>query len=338
MTQIYKPEIEEDDGYSIPKIVGAILFLVLVGAGVYIYFQQKKLKTSVSYLLDSKKQAEQDLNQMIERYNLAIDDNSSLETDLRDERDQIIRYRDSIRNIESKDFKEVASVKETVLKLQEASAIQFANSGASSIENTTLQIAEEEDFPVVAETTKSESNDKSKTVTVLETIEDTTTDISNNNSPFNNMEELLDSFSTNPILDNEVSEPALVEKSSVELKKEASTTFNRVEIPPTYPGCEGTAYEKKICFAKKVKRHLTRRFDTSIVDNLNMESGTQRVWVHFYIDKNGYVTNIKARGPHDKLEEEAVRVIKSLPKMTSAIQNGKSVQINYSVPITIKIP
>jgi len=97
MAYKYDSEIEEqDEGYSIPKILVAILFLVLIGAGIYIYFQQKKLDTSISYLLNSKKEAEQDLNEMIEKYNLAIEDNGSLEGDLFDERDQLIKYRDSI--------------------------------------------------------------------------------------------------------------------------------------------------------------------------------------------------------------------------------------------------
>jgi len=337
MTKNYEPNIEDDDGYSIPKIVGAILFLVLVGAGVYIYFQQKKLKTSVSYLLDSKKQAEQDLNQMIERYNLAIDDNSSLESDLKEERDFIIKYRDSIRNIESEDFEEITVFKKQVLKLKQISAIQFDNASASSIDNTTIPEIVEADNP-----NKNSSVPKSKTKqeNAISPVKNSTVNLSvpenlDNNTTNLKKEEFPNSSAISPA--EEVSDSEK-EGSTEIVNKETPTSFNYVEVPPTYPGCEGTSNEKKICFAKKVKKHLARKFNVSIVDNLNIKSGEQRMWVHFNVDTNGNISNIVARGPHKKLEEEALRVVKTLPKMTAAKQNGKSVQMNYSVPITVKVP
>jgi len=336
MTNIYDPQIEEDDGYSIPKILVAVLLLVLVGAGVYIYFQQKKLKTSVSYLLDSKKQVEQDLNQMIGRYNLAIDDNSSLETDLKDERDFIIKYRDSIRNIESKDFKEIADVKKTVLKLKEASAIQFANASASTIDNNTLPEIDSANSEEDSTEPKSEgkSTNQAKPVT-SEKENNTITDNTDPTTANPVTKEVVGS--PQEVAENNVVEPVKTQEK-VNNRKEVIPTFNRVEIPPTYPGCEGTPNEKKACFAKKIKRHMARKFDANIVENLNIASGQQRMWVHFNVDNSGNVSNIIARGPHKKLEEEAMRVVKSLPKMTPARQNGKSVQISYSVPISINIP
>ncbi len=332
MAHIYEPEIESDDGYSIPKILVAVLLLVLIGAGAYIYFQQKKLKTSVSYLLDSKKSVEQDLNQMIEKYNLAIDDNGSLETELKDERDFIIRYRDSIRNIKSEDLKNVASLKNTVLKLQETSAVQFANASASSIQNSSPT-------EVTIDEGTSENQDaasQSKSDNLKESNEIKPGDISEISEA---SDSIINTDKTTIVMDSISNQPNPENKiASQNTKKETEATFNRVEIPPTYPGCGGTVNERKVCFSKKVKKHLSRRFDASIIENLNIESGQKRVWVHFYIDKNGNVTNVKARGPHEKLEQEATRVIKSLPKMTPAKQNGKSVKISYSVPITIKAP
>lgn len=329
MTQIYEPEIKEDDGYSIPKILVAVLLLVLVSAGVYIYFQQKKLKTSVTYLLDSKKQVEQDLNQMIEKYNLAIDDNSSLEGELTDERDFVIRYRDSIRNIPNKDFTEIANLKETVLKLKETSAIQFANARATNIEPITIEPvkAKSTELPINTNGNKEvATNNTSATANTSENktlpkIEEKSTD-----SRQNVDKEFIDSPEEKAVTKNETE------------KESGPMTFSRVEIPPTYPGCEGSPSEKKACFSKKVKRHISRRFDGAIVDNLNIESGTKRMWVNFSIDEYGNIFNINARGPHKKLEEEAIRVIKRLPQMAAAKQNGRSVRINYSVPITIKVP
>lgn len=332
MTQIYEPEIAKDDGYSIPKIVGAILFLLLVGAGGYIYFQQKKLKTSVSYLLDSKKQVEQDLNQMIEKYNLAIDDNSSLEGDLKDERDFVIRYRDSIRNIPNKDFKEIAFVKEAVSKLKEASAIQFANANATHIEPISIE-------PVKASNNELPIDIKTKEkITSGNKIEATIATLAKPNTSENitSTTEGVKPADSALVANKEIVEP--VEEKAEAKKESGQLTFSRVEIPPTYPGCVGTPSEKKACFSKKIKRFMSRKFDATIVDDLNIESGTKRMWVNFNVDESGNISNINARGPHEDLEKEAIRVVSSLPQMTAARQNGRSVKISYSVPITIKVP
>ena len=59
--------------------------------------------------------------------------------------------------------------------------------------------------------------------------------------------------------------------------------------------------------------------------------------MQFTIDKTGQIKNVRARGPHASLEQEAVRVIHTLPKMIPAEQEGKKVAVKYTLPITIKI-
>lgn len=55
----------------------------------------------------------------------------------------------------------------------------------------------------------------------------------------------------------------------------------------------------------------------------------------FKIDKEGNVTDIEARAPHESLKQEVVRVIKKLPKMIPGEQRGKKVAVNYSIPFSI---
>ena len=64
---------------------------------------------------------------------------------------------------------------------------------------------------------------------------------------------------------------------------------------------------------------------------------TQRIFVVFKIDKKGDIVNIKARAPHKRLQEEAVRVIKLLPKMKPGKQRGKAVGVSYGLPIVFKV-
>jgi protein TonB len=313
MSYIYEPEIEEEDGgYSIPKILVAVLILVLMGAGAYIYLQQRKLTTSVSYLLDSKKQAEQDLNEMIEKYNLAIDDNGSLEGELRKERDALIKYRDSIKNIKEKDLSKEANFKQTIQKLKEKSAIQFIT--PPPVKEAT---------PIVINETPSEKSENS--TEIVEENKETTSVKANTEEPAK-------------------TEVASTEKVKTPEPNKTFTTFKRVEIPATYPGCSGNATQKRACFSKKVKSHLARKFDASIIDGFDLKPGRKRIWINFDVDKFGRVVNITARGPGDmprspkkKLENEAVKVIKKLPKMVAARQNGSSVEMNYSVPVSFVV-
>lgn len=63
-----------------------------------------------------------------------------------------------------------------------------------------------------------------------------------------------------------------------------------------------------------------------------------RVIVEFIIDKNGAVTVPKVvRGINDALNNEALRVIKSLPRWTPGYANGKPVKTRYTYPVTFRL-
>jgi protein TonB len=61
-----------------------------------------------------------------------------------------------------------------------------------------------------------------------------------------------------------------------------------------------------------------------------------KVFVVFVIDKDGYISNIRSRGPDKILEKEAERIIKLLPRMIPGKQRGRPVKVPYSVPIVFK--
>jgi protein TonB len=356
MTYIYEPEIEEEDsGYSIPKILVAVLLLVVIGAGAYIYYQQKKITNSIAYLLNAKKQVEQDLNEMIEKYNLAIEDNDFLADELRAERDRIIRYRDSIKNVKGEDFKNLKKYEQQIRSLKENSAIVFEDTPIispppSQIEETTIPI----DETTVEEVVTTQKEDK-KPQTIKEKpkkpepSKPITQPIKEENNDIASTEEVVAPIETDTeklveeIKKEEVKKEEPVTKPQT--KKVEYTNFVRVETPPTYPGCKGSATEKKACFTKKVKSFVGKKFNADIITNLNIESGKKRIWVSFDVDKFGNIIGVNAKAPKGistsaskALENEAERVVRSLPKMTAARQNGNPVKINYSVPITFIVP
>lgn len=61
-----------------------------------------------------------------------------------------------------------------------------------------------------------------------------------------------------------------------------------------------------------------------------------RVFVSFVIEKDGSLTDIKARDIGYGTGEEAIRVLKISPKWSPAEQNGKKVRCTFSVPIAIQ--
>ena len=61
-----------------------------------------------------------------------------------------------------------------------------------------------------------------------------------------------------------------------------------------------------------------------------------RVIVQFKIDETGNIRDIRAKAPVPELEEEAKRVVNSLPQMTPGKQRGKAVGVVYSLPIVFQ--
>ena len=111
--------------------------------------------------------------------------------------------------------------------------------------------------------------------------------------------------------------------------------FAIIENVPVYPGCKGTNEQKKKCMVDKITKHVGKKYNTGLAGDLGLTPGKKRVYVQFKIDKTGKITNVMARGPHARLEKEAVRVVELLPDMTPGKQRGRPVGVKYTLPITL---
>ena len=118
----------------------------------------------------------------------------------------------------------------------------------------------------------------------------------------------------------------------------ADVPFAVIENVPIYPGCEKkkSNNEKKQCMSEKIQKFVQKKFNTELAGDLGLE-GRQRISVQFKIDKNGNVVNVRARAPHPKLQDEAIKVVKSLPKMIPGKQRGQAVGVLYSLPILFQV-
>jgi len=126
--------------------------------------------------------------------------------------------------------------------------------------------------------------------------------------------------------------------SQEENDSKEDVSFAIIEKVPVYPGCTGDDNKNlKKCMSKKIGEHIARKFKTSIAKKLKLEPGLQRINVQFKINKKGEVVNVHAKASHPKLEKEAIRVVKSLPKMEPGMQKGKAVNVLYALPIIFKI-
>ena len=111
-----------------------------------------------------------------------------------------------------------------------------------------------------------------------------------------------------------------------------------------FPGCEGLDREKiKDCTVDKITDFVNTNFNTNFGKDLKIQ-GINRVVVQFKIAEDGEVTDIRSRSLADKaeireaLQNEANRVIASLPKMQPGKMKGNDVGIMYSLPIVFAVP
>jgi protein TonB len=63
-----------------------------------------------------------------------------------------------------------------------------------------------------------------------------------------------------------------------------------------------------------------------------------KVIISFVVEKDGTVSGIKvARGIHESLDNEAVRVAKLMPEWLPGKQNGRAVRVSYNIPIIFQL-
>lgn len=113
--------------------------------------------------------------------------------------------------------------------------------------------------------------------------------------------------------------------------------FAIIEDVPVYPGCKGNKAKLRACLQEKITKHVNRKFNSDLASDLGLSPGIKRIFVMFKIDKSGNITDVMARAPHKRLQAEAIRVVKLLPKMTPGKQRGRPVGVKYSLPIAFKV-
>ncbi|WP_396602212.1 hypothetical protein [Algibacter sp. R77976] len=116
--------------------------------------------------------------------------------------------------------------------------------------------------------------------------------------------------------------------------------FAVVEQVPVYKGCNKklSNIELKKCMSNGISKHLVKNFNISVAKDLGLPDGKVKINILFKVDQNGEIIDIKATGPHPKLEEEAFRVINLIPKLTKpGYHKRKPVTVPYVLPLIFNI-
>lgn len=106
--------------------------------------------------------------------------------------------------------------------------------------------------------------------------------------------------------------------------KEEEIRFT-AEIMPEFPGGE-----------RALLNYLARNVKYPLIAQENGIEG--RVFVSFVVDEEGNVFDVSiVRGVDTSLDNEALRVVRGMPKWSPGMQAGKAVKVGYNVPINFDL-
>lgn len=101
--------------------------------------------------------------------------------------------------------------------------------------------------------------------------------------------------------------------------------FVLVETMPEFPGGENAMYKY-------------------LVDNLKYpeqakkEKITGKVYISFVVERDGSISNAEVlRGIGGGCDEEALRVVRNMPKWKPGTQRNKPVRVQYTLPLNFKL-
>ncbi len=161
-------------------------------------------------------------------------------------------------------------------------------------------------------------------------------------SKIENMDSKFSEMTTTKIFINEKGRKTIVNITDISKVKKRTeiqdlgedVPFAIIEKAPTFPGCEEG---DKSCLNKSMMKFVRENFDIKLANTLGLKSGKKRIYVQFKIDKDGSITDVKARAPHPKLKEAAMEMIKKLPQMKPGEQRGERVRVGYTLPISFMV-
>ena len=128
--------MEEQKKSSNNKILLGLLLALLVGLGVYTYTSNSKHVEAENFLKEEKQQILGNLTTMEEKYDNAIASNTSMSEELKIERDNIVAFKDSIKNLKGTNWRLIRRYRGKIADLEKTNEkLLFANDSLQLVNN-----------------------------------------------------------------------------------------------------------------------------------------------------------------------------------------------------------
>jgi periplasmic protein TonB len=122
-----------------------------------------------------------------------------------------------------------------------------------------------------------------------------------------------------------IDEPVGEAPKEAEVTEDVNTIFTSVEVSPEFPGGMAKFYS----YLQKNYRYPAMAREQGV-------SG--KVIMQFVVERDGSLTDIKVlRDLGLGTGEEAIRLLKSMPKWKPGIQNGRPVRVAYTLPFSLNL-
>ena len=173
------------------------------------------------------------------------------------------------------------------------------------------QIVEVEDFIPITVQEKPKPIERPQVAVQFEIVDD--------------KEDVKDNFDIEATVDQKEAIPDYV---PIDIEDEViveATPIRVAEVMPQFPGGDLKLLE---FISKNIK-----------YPQLARETGTQgRVYISFVVEPDGSISNVELlRGIGAGCDEEAMRVVKAMPKWLPGRQCGKAVRVMYNLPVNFKL-
>ena len=126
-------------------------------------------------------------------------------------------------------------------------------------------------------------------------------------------------------MDQTAIQPEMMAEQIYAVPADTSIVFDVVEQKPDFPG----GMEALMQYLKE---------NIKYPKDAEQQQKQGRVVVTFVVEKDGTVTEPKVvKSVFSSLDEEALRVIKNMPRWTPGKQKGKPVRVKYTIPISFRL-
>lgn len=118
---------------------------------------------------------------------------------------------------------------------------------------------------------------------------------------------------------------AIAQTQDIEADTPKEEIFTYVEQMPSFPGGEQAMYSY-------IKENLHYPEEA-------MEEGIEgRVYIKFIVSETGAIKNVECvKAADTSLKAEAIRLVSSMPQWVPGKQNGRAVNVYFTLPISFKL-